>query len=54
MFTPTQNPTMLKIANNGSFLPFYWSYEVFTNLPNLITHLTLSSFKNTKGKHLDY
>ncbi len=22
MFTPTQNPIMLKIANNGPFLPF--------------------------------
>jgi hypothetical protein len=40
MFTHTQNPIMLEIANKIHFYHFNWSYENFTNLPNPITHLT--------------
>jgi hypothetical protein len=54
MFTPTQNPIMLKTANNGPFYHFNWSYENFTNLPNPITHLIVISLKKTKGKNIDH
>ncbi len=36
------------------FYCFDWSYAMFTNLPNPITYLTLSSFKNTKENNLDH
>jgi len=35
------------------FYHFDWSYEIFTNLTNPNTHLTLSSFKNIKEKKLN-
>jgi hypothetical protein len=30
------------------FYHFHWYFKVLTNLPNPITHLTISSFKITK------
>ncbi len=42
---------MLKIPNNGPYLPLLWILQSFTNLPNLITHLMISSFKKGKEKN---
>jgi hypothetical protein len=36
------------------FYCFDWSYEIFINLPNPITQLTFSSFKNIKENNLDH
>jgi hypothetical protein len=54
MFTPTQNPIMLEMTNNGPILPFPLVHEILTNLPNPITHQTLRSFKNNKENNLNH
>ncbi len=41
---------MFEIPNNCPYLPFLWVFESFTNLPNLTTHLMISSFKKAKEK----
>jgi hypothetical protein len=43
-----------------TFHHFYWSFQIFTNLPNPITHLTVTSLKSSQvkttqeKKHLDH
>ncbi len=53
IFMLTHNPIALNIENKGLFLPFPIDpFKILTNLPNLITHSTVSSVKQAKQKEL--
>ncbi len=46
----THNPLMLNIKIMNPFYHFHWFSNIFTNIPNYITHSIVTKFKRTKEK----